>query len=188
MPTKIAASLNFLALLPPKEVSEEIKELKKEISKKYNCKRALRLPAHITLVPPFKMENERMEDLTDQLRIFCLKFSEIEVCLKGFGSFPPRVIFIEVANPEDIRPFKDQLLTALENFLPAEHLNSGRPFRPHITLATRDLSRESFYPAWEALKNSEFTARFTVTQLTLFRHNGKTWDLKSDFKLQSGEI
>lgn len=182
------SSLNFLALLPPKQVSGEIKELKEEISQKYNCKRALRLPAHITLVPPFKMEDERIDELTNHLENFCQDFSEIKVTLDGFGAFPPRVLFIEIDDPEGIRPFRDQLINTLENFLPAENLVSGRPFRPHITLATRDLSRECFYPAWEELKNRHFYARFQADKLTLFRHNGKTWDMKHDFRLKGKEI
>lgn len=188
MSTKKPSALNFLALLPPKALSEEIKVIKQEIAQKYNCKRALRLPAHITLVPPFKLEEERVQELKDQLVDFCHKFSELTIRLKGFGAFPPRVIFIEVSNPEEIRPFRDQLLTVLETFLPYETNNSGRPFRPHITLATRDLSRDNFYPAWEDLKKRVFNKQFEVSELTLFRHNGKTWDLKSSFRFQKGQI
>lgn len=188
MSTRKKSSLNFLALLPPKDLSEEIKTLKQEIAQKYNCTRALRLPAHITMVPPFKPENENLKGLKDQLEDFCRKFSEMTIMLRGFGAFPPRVLFIEVSNPEEIRPFRDQLLTTLQSFLSAETLNTGRPFRPHITLATRDLSRDSFYPAWEDLKNRNFNAWFNVAELTLFQHNGKTWDLKSSFKFQKREI
>lgn len=188
MSTKIISSLNFLALLPPIRLSEEINELKQEFAKKYNSKRALRLPAHITLVPPFRLTEDRSGELFATLEDFCKKFSEMKVSLKDFGAFPPRVIFIEVSNPEEIRPFRDQLLTILRNFLPGEEINKGRAFRPHITLATRDLSRQNFYPAWKEFEHRSFEAHFSVAGLFLFRHNGKTWDNKTEFKFQNEEI
>lgn len=187
MSTKTHSSLIFLALLPPKSISEEIKELKQEFSKKYNSRRALRLPAHITLVPPFRLTETRSDELFRILEDFCGRFSEMEVSLKNFGAFPPRVIFIEVDNPEEIRPFRDQLFTSLESFLPSEELKTGRTFRPHITLATRDLSRENFYPAWNDFRDRRYDARFSVGGLTLFKHNGKTWDNKTEFKFQNGK-
>lgn len=187
MSTKDISSLIFLALLPPESLGEEIKELKQEFSDKYNSKRALRLPAHITLVPPFRLTENRSDELFMILEDFCGRFSEMEVSLKDFGAFPPRVIFIEVGNPEVLRPFRDQLFTSLENFLPVEQLKTGRSFRPHITLATRDLSRRDFYLAWEEFKDRSFDALFSVEGLTLFKHNGKIWDNKTEFKFQNRE-
>lgn len=38
--------LYFIAILPPKDLDDKIKELKQEFAQKYGAKRALRLPAY----------------------------------------------------------------------------------------------------------------------------------------------
>jgi 2'-5' RNA ligase len=49
--------------------------------------------------------------------------------------------------------------------------------QPHITVATRDLTRVAFNEAWPEMKDREFTGRFTVKSVFLLRHNGRHWDI-----------
>lgn len=184
----MSTKLYFLALLPPDDLKKEIKKLKEDFAQKYHCYRALRLPAHITLVPPFRITEEREPVLVKTLTCFCDNFSEIKIVLEDFGAFPPGVIFIEVKNPESIRPFRNQLLGSMSIVLENANSAAKRQFQPHITLATRDLKKEDFYRAWEVFKNKSFNIHFLVSGLTLFKHNGKEWEELHTFPFQLGKI
>ena len=55
-----------------------------------------------------------------------------------------------------------------------------RAFTPHITVAFRDLSRDNFKQGWAEFQHKPFAAEFTVSTLTLLRHNGRMWGMPPD--------
>ena len=65
------------------------------------------------------------------------------------------------------------LINTLSEFL----LNKSAKLHPHITLATQDFSRQNFKNAWTEFKEKSYSAE----SLTLFRHNGKTWNVLETF-------
>lgn len=173
--------LCFIAILSPELLKEQIRKLKEEIKMKYGAGRALRLPAHITLQPPFKIE----EALVPQLHVDLAKFTDsqkpFEVHLEGFGAFPPKVLFIDVTSPDPLRKVHRQLTCLLqkEHYITEE---VPREFHPHITLATRDLKKSDFRSARESLEKRSFKTYFIATGIHLFQHNGKSWDINREFK------
>lgn len=171
--------LFFVTLLPPDDVQKNIEEIKKEISEKYKTTRALRLPAHITLLPPFHVEDEQVAELKNRLRIFCSGQPMFPVELDGFGAFPPKVIYLKVANPNSVRFLQTELQNDLQELLPKNR--EAKEFRPHITLASRDILRSDFKKAWKEVVNRKFSATFKVETVYLFLHNGKRWDLVQEF-------
>lgn len=173
--------LCFIALLPPEPLREQVREIKEEISDKYRSKRALRLPAHITLQPPFIIEEDLVPKLHAALKEFAGAQRPVEIHLSGFGAFVPRVIFIEVTRSSSLKELQKQLLEDLQKHLFIKE-ESSREFHPHITLATRDLTRSNFKMAWEEFRHRDFTASFKVKGLYLFQHNGKTWDIHREFQ------
>ena len=176
-------ALYFIAILPPGPLRDEVRVLKEEIEKKYNSRRALRLPAHITLHPPFKMDIRLLPRLLEDLTKFANAQSSFEICLSGFGAFPPKVIYIKVANPGAVEKLHTKLCKILQkNILPNEE--SLRSFRPHITLATRDLSRSTFPEAWKDFQNRSFSAFFEANAIVLFQHNGKNWNILNEFNFK----
>lgn len=176
-------NLYFIALLPPQKLSDEVRQIKEEIRKKYRAKHALKLPAHITLQPPFPLKDIEEEDLIRSLRKFAENQSKFEVNLNGFGAFPPRVIFIDISNPKPVKALYKELNRIMKQFVPEED-QSKRELHPHMTLATRDLYRKNFKDAWEDFQKREFSATFLATKLCLFKHNGKTWDVYREFRFK----
>lgn len=176
-------NLYFIALLPPKQLCDEIRGIKEEIRKKYKAKHALKLPAHITLHPPFRLKNIGEEDLITSLRKFAEEQSKFEVYLNGFGAFPPCVIFIDTSKPEPVLALYKELNRLMKKIVPKED-QSKRELYPHITLATRDLYRKTFEEAWQDFHKRKFSATFMVNKLCLFKHNGKSWDVYKEFKFR----
>lgn len=175
-------SLYFLAFIPPEIIQQEVKILKEEIRLKYAAKHALKLPAHITLLPPLKLSGEDKVPFLEKLSNFSETEQTLEINLNGFGGFPPRVIFIDVSNKEPVRAFHQRLqdvLSKVPNFPQIEK----RPLHPHITLATRDLNKDHFRMAWQDFKERKYRASFKACSLTLLRHNGRVWEIHSEFNL-----
>ena len=52
------ANMYFIALVLPTEINDEILKWKLFMKDHFNCLVALRSPAHITLVPPFWMNDD----------------------------------------------------------------------------------------------------------------------------------
>lgn len=178
-------ALYFVALLPPQEVKEEVLKMKLDFRERFKAKHALKLPAHITLVPPLWLENNDEQEFVNRLKKCAEKTLPFPVFLKNFGHFGQRVIFINVEDNAPLQNLHKNLREALNKFLPGE---TPANFHPHITLATRDLPKNEFAKAWEDFKNRSYLVEFEVEDLTLFRHNGKTWDEVEQFNFSKKEV
>lgn len=170
-------NLYFIALLPPQEIREELSQLQLEIKEKYKSSHALKLPAHITFLPPVWLKNDQEQLFFDTIKFITDRTVPFPVELKNYGRFGQRVIFINVLNHDLIKELHQKLITSLNSLIPGRVGN----LHPHVTLARRDLSRQNFGKAWKEFENRSYSAEFKATSLTVFRHNGKTWDTNRIF-------
>lgn len=173
--------LYFVALIPPKETEERIRSLKQEMRTHYGSSRALKLPAHITLQIPFKMEEEQEPKLIRVLESFSEEIPPFPVEISGFGSFPPRVLFVKVKNPPHIIEVFKKLQKKMYPELELKENEKMHSIHPHMTIAFRDLTKDAYTEAWKGFKNREFEAVFWAKDLVLLKHNGKTWDIFRKF-------
>ena len=174
-------SLYFIALIPHTGLREEIREIKERMRDEYGAGHALRSPAHITLQMPFKRSFADEASVSEALGRFALQEQPFTIDLDGYGSFPPRVIYIRVTNPEPVRALHARLrklLTDELGFGPHEVMGD---LQPHITIATRDLTKKAYNDAWPLLKEEEFTGGFRAESIFLLRHNGHSWDILREF-------
>ncbi|WP_445383770.1 2'-5' RNA ligase family protein [Robiginitalea sp. IMCC43444] len=169
-------SLYLLALVPPEELREAVRRLKEEMKERFQASHALKVPAHITLQMPFWRTLPQLEKLEKYLERFSIGQNPFEIDLSGFGAFPPRVIFIKIANPGPVeiiyRALQEKINEVLEISKPYRQL----PFHPHMTIATRDLKEPAFEEAWPEFNKRSFKSSFTAKSLFLLRHNGKFWE------------
>ena len=174
----ISRALYFAAIVPPAFVREEVKSLKLEFRERFAAFHALKLPAHLTVIPPLWLEKEQEKVFLDTLEAITSNLNTFPVQLRGFGHFGQRAVFIKVQNPEPVKAFYQKL-----NFRLKERfsLNGSEKFHPHLTLATRDLTRENFDKAWEVYRERNYTASFQTSALTVFKHEGKIWEIIREF-------
>lgn len=174
----------FIALVAPQQINGQILRWKELMKERFGCLVALRSPAHITLIPPFWMDIAVEDELTRAISEFAEQGFSFEVQLRNFGAFKPRVIYVDVV--------KNELLSAVQLRL-EQHLRSKqrfaikeeiRPFHPHVTIATRDLGKQSFLEAWGQFNSKKFEATWKCSGVSLLRHNQKNWDVifTSQFK------
>jgi 2'-5' RNA ligase len=174
----------FIAIVCPESINSKVLEWKLWMKEQHGCVIALRSPAHITLVPPFWMKSESEILLVNSLARFAAPQPTFDVHLKNFSNFKPRVIFIDVLPNAELTGLQNDLVDGLlsENAYPLK--KEERPFHPHVTIATRDLYKKSFYEAWETFKHKTYEATWRVNAISLLAHNKKNWDVIATSQFQ----
>lgn len=178
-------NLYFIALIAPAKIRKESEGFKKEIKQKFGAKNALKLPAHITLQIPFRMEEKKETSLIRALQKFSESQRSFEIKFYGFGKFSRNVIFIKVADHEPVTALFKKLQEVISGCLELKENEKTSRFHPHLTIASRDLSRRDFPEAWASFKDRQYEASFTADRICLMKHNGKTWDIYRSFEFRS---
>lgn len=166
----------LIAILPPEPIAGDVLKLKEYFRDKYGSKASLNAPAHITMHMPFQWRADREAELVDIFNEFALKHVPFPIEVSGFGSFPPRVIFVDVVKNPELEEDHENLIRFCKRELKLSNaLYRDEPFHPHITLAFRDLKKDRFAEAWEEFKSRPYRAAFEYTKLSLLKHDGKYW-------------
>ena len=166
----------FIAIVLPVELDKKILLYKKWLAEKYDAKVGLKSPAHVTLVPPFRMEEEKQQALISDMEVLCTGTASFHIATNNFSSFAPRTLFIAVEANDTLHKLKKTVDDYFRNRTYKIKMDA-RPFYPHITIATRDVHRKDFWEAWEHFRNKQFGEEFTATGISLLKHNGNTWDV-----------
>ncbi len=175
----------FVALIPPPEVHAEATQLKEYFRDRYNSQAALRSPPHITLQAPFEWPAEHGERVIRALTEFRCSVPVIPIRLSGFGAFPPRVIYLDVEHTSALMTLQTELSVYLAETLQVMDPRSrDRPFRPHLTVAFRDLKPVAFRQAWPEFQHRAVHFSFELSTFALLRHLGKQWLIYKTFDLQ----
>ncbi|WP_089377264.1 2'-5' RNA ligase family protein [Lutibacter flavus] len=180
-----ARNLYYIGLLPHFKLRKEVKVLKEELMVHFNTKSALKSPAHITLQKPFKFSKIKEHFLIETLKHFAEQQNQFNINLNGFGCFSRRVIFIDVTNHKPVLSIHAELKKLLFHELEFKENEISSKIYPHITIATRDLSKENFDKAWPLFEFRKFKASFLVNSLFLLKHNGKFWDIYKEFQFKN---
>lgn len=177
-------SLYFLAVVLPDPHAEKVWKLKYYFRDVYGSKASLNSPPHITLHMPFQWKAAKEEMLLQNLHRFFLSCLPVPIQFRNFGCFSPRVIFIEVEKSAVLENLQRNLVRFCRQELNLFNANyQDQSFRPHVTLAFRDLKKPMFIAAWNEFGNREFIGEFTANRAALLKHNGKIWEVFRQFEL-----
>lgn len=179
-------ALYFIALIPPSPILEKVWEFKREAAEKFGSKASLNSPAHITLHMPFRYGLHREGDLTECLRLFSSGQKPIEVTTTGWGTFPPKVIYVEVRKTEALARIQKELHQAMKKELGLFNANyKDLVFHPHITIAFRDLKKAHFQDAREHFSGMPVEWVWEVNSLALLKHDTKRWNIFKECTFQT---
>lgn len=168
-------------MLPDSVLQDRVTDIKLELKRDFGCKQALKSPPHITVFPPFRWDPNRL-DAFACLSEFCDRHSSFEVSLNGFGSFPPRVIYVKPEMSDSLQLFHQELQAYLSEHLELlDPMVAKRGFTPHMTVANRDLKRDRFSDAWAKYEQRSLEATFQANQLTLLKHDGQRWQIAQEW-------
>lgn len=177
------SELYFFAILFNDELNKKVRDVQLIFKERFESQRQLKIPPHITLIPPFRAAKEEIESITNSLLNFSFEPKLIEVQLEDFGFFEPRVCYIAVKHTEEL----SLLHKELHRFLNVETgFTSGydySKFTPHVTLANRDLTTDNFYKAKEFLQNEQFSENLQISSISLMKHVNGLWQKEHEFIL-----
>ncbi|BAY13570.1 2'-5' RNA ligase family protein [Calothrix sp. NIES-2098] len=178
----------FIALLPPQDIQDYANEIKQYFADNYTSNHAQKSPPHITLQPPFEWVDSDVSRLEASLREFATGQQPLPITLSGFAAFAPRVIYIDVVRSQELLTLQAELMGYVEaNLGIVDKVGKTRPFAPHMTVAFRDLTRQNFKAAWPEFEHRQLHFEFIADKLTLLIHDGRRWNIKSEFGLLASE-
>lgn len=180
---KKGTMLYLIALVPDEEISQEITEFKLECSRLFDSSHALKVEPHITLIPPLRLDEDKLKELNTALKDFSLTRSEFQVDLDGFDSFEPRVLFVKVIENLQLEELQKALFEVITSDLAIKD-KRGERFHPHLTLAHKDLEKEMFYKGLEHFSKKKYKKSFKVKGITLFVHKNRRWEAMGEFPFQ----
>lgn len=170
----------FIGISPPAEISQSIEEIKLELFREHRLKGALRSPAHITLHRPFEWKTDKEGELIEHLEKFHFQ-RKFRIQLRDFACFQPKVIYVNVLANQDLTDLYYLLSGyARRNMLLFNESEDERGFKPHVTVAFRDLKKQLFYKLWDTYSSKKFEAEFEYSGISLFRMENK-WEIRKSF-------
>lgn len=178
-------SLFFVALLPSLDIQNYATEIKQYFAEHYASRAALKSPPHITLQPPFKWLDADVPLLQESLKTFASRKDLVPITLDGFSAFPPRVIYINVLRTPELLELQADLSACMARLGIIDPVSKTRPFAPHMTVAFKDLSRQNFKAAWQEFQQRQLHFEFTASCLTLLQHDGRRWNVSTEFPFNS---
>ncbi len=171
----------YVAIVCPKEIDEKVVQFKEWMRRQYGCMVALKSPGHITLIPPFWMDEAREIELIQTLQQFNSD-DKTEIQLKNFSHFGDRVLFIHVNENKQLTQLKEETETHfLQNFHGVIK-KDDRPFNPHVTIANRDVSPGTFEKAWAHFSKEKFESSFVTDAISLLKLTTGKWDVIAETK------
>ena len=174
--------LYFIAIVAPETINNQVLEWKHYMLQTFNCRVALKSPAHITLISPFEMPATMHHELEDVLLEFAAGQPRFPIQLKNFAAFKPRVLYVHVLPNTHLSDLQARLEAYLiQTDFPIK--KEDRPYHPHVTIANRDLQAADFPTAWQHFQQRPYEASFVANTISLLRHNGQTWEVANSFLL-----
>lgn len=169
----------YAAIVCPPETDEKIFQLKEWMRKQFGCVVALKSPGHITLIPPFWMDETREQELLDHLHSFKSDYFPLEIQLNGFSYFDDRVLFVQVNENANMSELRLQTEAHFLQSFSNEIRKDERPFHPHVTIANRDVSPSAFIKAWQHFEKEQFETSFTVNTISILKLKESRWGVIS---------
>lgn len=172
----------YVAIVCPEEIDEKVFQFKEWMRKQFGCMVAMKSPGHITLIPPFWMDEHREDELIQTLQQFSSSVTP-EIQLKDFSHFDDRVLFIQVNKNDQLTELKNQTES---NFLQHFHgiiRKDERPYNPHVTIANRDVKPDTFLKAWTHFSKEKFESSFVADAVSILKLNSGKWEVIAEKKM-----
>jgi 2'-5' RNA ligase len=173
-------NLYFIALIPKRELRERITAIKHDFATRFNSKTALKVYPHITLKAPFKLPANKHEQLLTWFNDLHIEQKKFSIELKDFGAFHNKnnpVIFIKPELSNNLEMLQEKITEGYISNISEEVNQVDIVFKPHITVAYRDLTPAMFTKAWSEYQHKTFDAFFDVDVVYLLQHDSKKWNI-----------
>lgn len=178
----------MFALMPHEELANEVDELRKQFAANFGTKKALQLPVHITLYPPYKATEDTEQELM-QLHSWAKGQTAFDIQLINFDFFDNKkspVVYINVEKNKNLTLLHANFTKQLKKILPFLHDPKTKTiYHPHMTIAYRDVQPEQMPEIKRMYVNRKFEGSFEVKHIHLWKHNGRKWDVLQSYEMKN---
>jgi 2'-5' RNA ligase len=174
-------SMYFVAIVCPPKLDEKVRRFKIWMLDHYGCRVAMRTPAHITLIPPFWLEDTNEGLLLQTLSSLQSDLEQLNIRLTEFSHFSKKVIFIGVLSSDGLT----QVRSAIE-----QHFRQtiGDLIKTDDRIATRDLKPGDFISAWEHFRKIPFDESFSTSVISLLKLSPEKWNVIAEKNWKAGHL
>jgi 2'-5' RNA ligase len=141
------------------------------------------MPAHITLLYPFKPPDEVDEIVLDRLRQYFARFAPIQFALSAIRRFPVEVLYLA---PEPDEPFR-QLTLAIWNRYPETPPYGGKwpDIVPHLSVAwlVDEQKLDAVADEFVEASRASLPIRATASEVALMDNRSGRWQVRARFSL-----
>ena len=148
------------------KAKSQFKRLVNKVDNKFHLKKKHKVP-HITLVQPFKTNNQKK--LIATFKRICSKYKLMKFTVDGIGAFPFFVVFAKIHSDNSLLKFRKNLMHILKRFCNIQDFH--RPYKPHTTIALH-VGLINFFGIWFYLKRKpQIVFTNHVLRATLLKGN-----------------
>ena len=171
----------LITVLPTTRISNEISLFQKNIEADFGAVHAQKVPPHITVIPPFDCDEEKIETLMITLSQHLSKpISQINIHLDNFQRFDNRTLFVDVAKNEPFEHFCISLKQLFNQQKIIKQRTEKHFFVPHITLANKDINKKDFKALWLQFMNKKYQRNFDLTSIVILELKEFKWEVKKE--------
>ncbi|MBI1782432.1 MAG: 2'-5' RNA ligase family protein [Sphingobacteriales bacterium] len=170
-------NMYYVAIVCPTAINEKVQQYKLWMQQQFDCKVALKSPAHITLIAPFYFETIKESELITALEGFEYNHPPFTIQLNDFANFGKRVIFIQVVENKELESLHDSINIYFHQLFPKIIKKEDRSFHPHVTIANRDVKPSAFVKACEYFSERKFEESFTSNTISLLKLSDGKWNV-----------
>lgn len=161
-----------IAIFPPREVQNEANQYRKRYDPSYAL-----IPPHLTLKNSFELNEEKLDEIIEQLKQIANETEPFNIQVKKVSSFAPvtNTIYFKVEPNEALKTLQEKMH---QDFFTDDQ---GQPFVPHITIA-QDLVSQEYSDVFGSLqlKKIQFEEEIDRFQLLYQLENGQ-WTVYETF-------
>jgi 2'-5' RNA ligase len=176
--------LRLIAILPPETLSAYVRAEQQRIADTWGPRHALRTPPHITVIPPIEVGEDRIALLEEVAAQLAPAHASFTLRLRGFGAFAPKVLYIRPVRNVELDDLHRDWRRRLDEAMPGVLARyPDKPYRPHLTLAHRDVEEAQFHAMWAHYGEKRLDISFRVKSFAILDHNRSGWIVRREFAI-----
>ncbi|MCF8237831.1 MAG: 2'-5' RNA ligase family protein [Saprospiraceae bacterium] len=166
----------FWALVAEGELQSRLTSLKHIARDEFQSQRALRSPAHITLIPPVRLTDQACQQIERRIASVALQAAPFILQIDGVKGFSSRVIYADVVEHQELVDLQHRLDAAFREECPG-HRIKHHSYRPHVTLAFRDLDPKIYPLALAYFQNLGLHFEWPCRHISRLKHHQDHWEI-----------
>jgi len=187
-PAGLPDQTHFIGVLAPEPLAETLDRCRHWMGEQFGCRSGFATPFHVTLIPPFAMNDDCMLPLMEKsIERAAERLSSFMARVEGFGAFAERTVFAQVIPDERWPGLRDAVFESLSAECPAFTRKDIRPFVPHLTVANRDIPFGAVPRALQYFQHINLVEVFPVDHIALFERRRGVWETARAWRLGTSE-